>query len=89
MTTASVKHSAFTWKGQDHRGQLQKGEISGTNIALVKAQLRKQGIRNARVRKKSKALFGPAKPKIKAMDIAIFTRQLATMMKAGDRKSVG
>jgi len=50
--------------------------------ALVKAQLRKQGINPQKVRKKSISLFSAGK-KIKPMDIALFTRQMATMMKAG------
>lgn len=83
MATASAKQDTYTWQGKDGRGNPQKGEMAGTNIALVKAQLRKQGIRAAKVKKKGKALFGPSKQKIKPMDIAIFTRQLATMMKSG------
>ena len=57
--------------------------MSGTNVALVKAQLRKKGIQVTKVQKKGKDLFGPSKKPIKPMDIAIFTRQLATMMKSG------
>lgn len=83
MATASAKSETFSWHGKDARGNTQKGEMSGANISLVKAQLRKQGIRNAKVKKKAKSLFGPSKQKIKPMDIAIFTRQLATMMKSG------
>ncbi|MCI1010434.1 type II secretion system F family protein [Pseudomonas oryzihabitans] len=56
--------------------------MTGLNPALIKAQLRKQGINPTRVRKKSVSLFGKGK-KIKPMDIALFTRQLATMMSAG------
>src|SRR5690606_7599331 len=58
------------------------GELGGPNPALVKAQLRKQGINPLKVRKKSVSLFSAGK-KIKPMDIALFTRQMATMMKAG------
>jgi type IV pilus assembly protein PilC len=83
MATAGAKHYEFTWQGKDGKGNPAKGEMTGASMALVKAQLRKQGIRNPAVRKKSKPLFNPAKPRIKPMDIAIFTRQLATMMKAG------
>jgi type IV pilus assembly protein PilC len=72
----------FQWSGKDARGNLQKGEMTGANVTAVKAQLRRQGIRADKVNKKSKGLFGGKKP-IKPMDIAIFTRQLATMMKAG------
>src|SRR5690606_6497362 len=84
MATAKAgKQDIFVWQGKDLKGNPQKGEIQGQNAALVKAQLRKQGIRNPAVKKKPKPLFGPSKPKIKPMDIAIFTRQLATMMKSG------
>lgn len=57
--------------------------MSGQNPALIKAQLRKQGINPLKVRKKAQPLFGNSGKKIKPMDIAIFTRQMATMMKAG------
>lgn len=77
--TASV---AYTYKGVDSKGHKVEGEINGTTPALVKAQLRRQGIIANRVQKKSKPLFS-GKKKIKPGDIALFTRQLATMMKAG------
>lgn len=80
---ASKKLDVFQWTGKDARGNAMKGEIAGTNVATVKAQLRKQGIRADRVTKKAASLFASGKKAIKPMDIAIFTRQLATMMKAG------
>lgn len=80
---ATQKQTTYIWKGIDSRGNPTKGEIGGASVALVKAQLRKQGVKPTRVRKKGKALFTFSKPRIKPMDIAIFTRQLATMMKAG------
>ena len=58
------------------------GELSGQNPALIKAQLRKQGINPGKVRKKTPSLFNMGN-RIKARDIALFTRQMATMMKAG------
>ncbi|WP_375177567.1 type II secretion system F family protein [Marinobacter mobilis] len=73
---------AFVWEGKDRKGNKTKGEITGPNLALVKAQLRKQGIVPDKVRKKSKPLFGGSK-KITPFEIAMFTRQMATMMKAG------
>lgn len=82
-TQSSIKQATFIWQGQNAKGQVKKGEISGINSAMVKAQLRKQGIKPTKVRKKGKDLFSASKPAIKPMDIAIFTRQLATMMKAG------
>ena len=73
----------FRWEGTDKRGIKMKGETLGKNESLVKADLRKQGINPTRVAKKSKPLFGGAGSKITAREIAIFSRQLATMMKAG------
>ena len=78
-----IKQAIFVWQGQDAKGKTAKGEVTGTSAALVKAQLRKQGIKPTKVKKKAKPLFGASKQAIKPMDIAIFTRQLATMMKAG------
>ena len=82
MAEKALKTSIFSWEGTDRKGAKIKGESSGVNPALVKAQLRKQGINPLKVRKKAQPLFGSGK-KIKPMDIAIFTRQMATMMKAG------
>lgn len=81
MAQKAIKTSLFTWEGMDRKGTKVKGELSGVNPALVKAQLRKQGINPTKVRKKGFS-FGTGK-KIKPMDIALFTRQMATMMKAG------
>lgn len=80
---SAVKQTIYLWQGIDSRGNPSKGEVPGGSIALVKAQLRKQGIKPSRVKRKPKPLFSASKPKIKPMDIAIFTRQLATMMKSG------
>ncbi|MGK8437826.1 type II secretion system F family protein [Ectopseudomonas hydrolytica] len=82
MAEKALKTSVFAWEGTDRKGAKIKGEISGQSPALVKAQLRKQGINPLKVRKKAVSLFGAGK-KIKPMDIALFTRQMATMMKAG------
>lgn len=76
------KTSTFVWEGKDRKGTVVKGELAGQNPALVKAQLRKQGINPTKVRKKGISLLGGGK-KIKPMDIALFARQMATMMKAG------
>lgn len=72
----------FKWEGKDRRGTKISGEIQGTNAALVKAQLRKQGILVTKVNKAS-TLFGRRAKPIKPLDIAFFTRQLATMMESG------
>lgn len=72
----------FKWEGKDRRGTKISGEIQGNNAALVKAQLRKQGILVTKVNKAS-SLFGKRAKPIKPLDIAFFTRQLATMMESG------
>lgn len=82
MAEKAQKLEAFIWEGKDRKGNKAKGELAGSNIALVKAQLRKQGIIPDKVKKKPKPLFGGNK-KITPFDIAMLTRQLATMMKAG------
>lgn len=82
MATKAVKVSVYAWEGVDRKGTKLSGEINGHNPALVKAQLRKQGINPTKVRKKSVSIFGKGK-KIKPLDIAFFSRQMATMMKAG------
>lgn len=82
MAEKALKTSVFTWEGKNKSGAVVKGELSGQNPSLVKAQLRKQGINPTKVRKKGVSLFSAGK-KIKPMDIALFTRQMATMMKAG------
>jgi len=82
MATEAVQ-PIYVWNGTDKHGNKTTGEIPGSSQALVKAQLRKQGIIATRVKRKPRALFGKRKQKIKPMDVAVFTRQLATMMKAG------
>jgi len=73
----------FTWEGIDRSGKRIKGEQPGRSEILVKAQLRQQGIKPVKVKKKPKPLFGARKKKITTKDIAIFSRQLATMLSAG------
>ncbi|HAJ76142.1 MAG TPA: type II secretion system protein F [Gammaproteobacteria bacterium] len=82
MATEAVQN-IYLWQGTDKNGNKTKGDIQGSSQALVKAQLRKQGVNPTRVKKKSKEIFGKKKQKIKPVDIAVFTRQLATMMKSG------
>ncbi|MBE0487430.1 type II secretion system F family protein, partial [Marinobacter sp.] len=67
-------------------GQRKKGEISGQNMSLAKADLRRQGINPLKLSKKAKPLFGGGGPrgrKIVPKDISLFARQLATMMSSG------
>ena len=82
MAAKAVKVSVYAWEGLDKKGTKITGELSGHNPALIKAQLRRQGISPTKVKKKSVSLFGAGK-KIKPLDIAFFSRQMATMMKAG------
>jgi type IV pilus assembly protein PilC len=83
MAQAAVKSVMFVWEGRDKQGKKIKGEMSGTSDALVKAMLRRQGINPMRVKKKPMPLFGGGGKQITAKDIAIFSRQLATMMSSG------
>ncbi len=81
----SRSNTTFTWEGTNKKGQSIKGEMMAFSADLVKAELRKQGItpKNNRVKKKSQGLFASKGKPITTKDIAVFSRQLATMMKAG------
>ena len=88
MATAAVaetksKRVSFEWEGKDSSGARVNGFIEGANQDLVKAQLRRQGITPTRVRKKTASRFSGMNKKITPADIAIFSRQLTTMMGAG------
>ncbi|MEL4880970.1 type II secretion system F family protein [Shewanella algae] len=78
---AQPKIHTFTWKGHNRDGKLSSGELRGTSITEVKTLLKSQGINPKTVRKKSASMFGDKK--IKPMDIAVITRQIATMLAAG------
>jgi type IV pilus assembly protein PilC len=73
----------FIWEGRDKRGVKLKGQQIASNPNLVRAELRRQGINPIRVKKKPKPLFGGAGSRITAKEIAVFSRQLATMLKSG------
>ena len=81
MATALETH-LFVFRGKNRKGEKVGGEVRADNLAGAKAQLRKQGVISTSVKKKPKPMFSRSK-KIVPADIAIFTRQLATMMKAG------
>lgn len=83
ISKPSVVTNTYTYKGVDKKGTQVQGEINSSSPALAKAQLLKQGISAKSVSKKSKPLFGGGGKSIKPMDIAVFARQMATMMKAG------
>jgi type IV pilus assembly protein PilC len=81
MATAArqTSESVFTWEGKDKAGKVVRGELRASGEATVNATLRRQGILITKVKKKS---FRSGK-KVTEKDICLFTRQLATMMKAG------
>jgi type IV pilus assembly protein PilC len=74
-----VKETIFAWEGKDKSGKTVRGELRAGGEAVVNVTLRRQGIMVTKVRKKS---YRSGK-RIKEKDISLFTRQLATMMKAG------
>ena len=80
-TTAikSVKEFVFEWEGKDRKGKQVRGEIRAAAESVVQASLRRQGVSPTKIKKRSTRSGKAIKPK----DIAIFTRQFATMMKAG------
>jgi type IV pilus assembly protein PilC len=78
-----IKTHPYTWQGTDKRGSRITGETSATNVAMVRADLRRQGITPLKIRKKATSIFSSRKKKITTGDIAIFSRQLATMMSSG------
>ena len=80
--TATAEKVEFNYEGTNRGGAKVKGAIFALSDTLAKNELRKQGINPIKVKKKPKDLFGGAK-KPDAADIAIFARQIATMMKAG------
>ena len=83
MVEKALKQNLFSWEGTDRRGSRIKGESRASNPALLKADLRRQGITPIKVRKKSALTSSARKKKIVPKDIAVFMRQLATMMNAG------
>ncbi|BAU47288.1 type II secretion system protein F [Sulfurifustis variabilis] len=85
MAVAAKKpqFDAYSWEGVDKQGKKVRGEMEAASVAFVNATLRRQGINPVKVAKRRKSLGSLKKKKIKPKDIAIFTRQLATMLQAG------
>ncbi|MEM7209275.1 MAG: type II secretion system F family protein [Pseudomonadota bacterium] len=91
MATAAIssndkrkaKKFSYEWEGKDAKGGRVSGMIDAPNQDMVKAQLRRQGVIPTKVRKKTQSRFGGGSNKITPADIAIFARQLTTMMSAG------
>ena len=75
----SNKDAVFEWEGKDRNGKQVRGEIRAVGENQVKASLRRQGVTPTKIKKRRMSAGKRIKPK----DLAIFTRQLATMMKAG------
>jgi type IV pilus assembly protein PilC len=73
----------YDWSALDKRGKRMKGEMQAKNAAMVKAELRRQGMNPQTVREKAKPLFGASGSKVKPRDVAVFSRQIAAMMAAG------
>ncbi|MDO1527779.1 type II secretion system F family protein [Fulvimonas sp. R45] len=75
--------TTYDWVALDKRGKRMKGSMPAKNASLVKAELRRQGMNPQTVREKAKPLFGSAGSAVKPGDVAIFSRQIATMMASG------
>ncbi|RDX36273.1 type II secretion system F family protein [Kangiella sp. HD9-110m-PIT-SAG07] len=82
-STKQKKQKVFQWKGVNKQGQKLKGSMPAVDADEVKASLRKQGITPKTVNADLFGSLGAGKKPIKPVDIAVFLRQLATMMKAG------
>ena len=80
--TATKRETQFIWEGKDKRGNKVRGKALAANETALRADLRRQGVAATRVKTQGKPLFGRG-GKIEAGDIAVFSRQLATMMAAG------
>ncbi len=80
--TAVAGNVPFIWEGTDRKGKKVKGKSMAANEAAVRADLRRQGVVPSRIRKQKKGLFSGG-GSITTADIAIFSRQLATMLAAG------
>lgn len=73
----------FNWEGKDKSGNASKGSINADDLTAAKALLRKQGIVPRKVRKQTHSMFSQHNKPVKPLDIALFTRQMATMLKSG------
>ncbi len=80
MAASASKQITYVWEGKDKKGKVIKGEMRAAGDSFVSATLRRQGITVTKVKKQSSFA---KKGKITDKDITLFTRQLATMMKAG------
>jgi len=86
MAKARVKNATFAWECTNKKGQTIKGELAAVSADAVKTELRKRGLtpKKGKIKKKGGGLLSLSNDKpITTKDIAVFSRQLATMMKAG------
>ena len=81
MAQTAVKQIPFTWEGTDKRGNRIRGKSVAASEAALRADLRRQGLVPVRVKKQTRLFSGGGK--VTAADIAVFSRQLATMLTAG------
>lgn len=77
------KLTTYDWVALDKRGKRMKGDMAAKNASLVKAELRRQGMNPQTVKERGKPLFGASGSSVKPRDVAIFSRQIATMMASG------
>ncbi len=83
MASKTLTKYTFTWRGTNNRNETVKGEISATTMGLAQADLRRQGIKVKKIKKKSSPMFNFNQSSIKSMEISTFSRQMATMMSSG------
>ena len=81
MAAKDTKQTTYSWEGTDKKGKRIKGEMTASGVAFVNSSLRRQGINVIKVKKQS--TFFKSGGKVTDKDVTLFTRQLATMMKAG------
>jgi type IV pilus assembly protein PilC len=79
--SSEPKEEMFVWEGKNKQGKVEKGELPGASETVVRAMLRRKGITPTKVKKRPKPRGG-GKP-ITASDIALFARQMTTMMESG------
>ncbi len=80
-SSVAITQSPFTWEGTDTKGNKVRGKTLAASEAAVRSQLRKQGVVPVRISKE--LTFFKSSGKVTPYDIAIFSRQLATMLGAG------
>ncbi len=80
MAASASNQNTYVWEGKDKKGKIVKGEMRANGESFVKVSLRRQGINATKVKKQSAFRN---KGKVSDKDVALFTRQLATMMKSG------